>query len=872
MVKKSIDPFWDRQTRNDLNNNFEDLYQKHKHTNDIISDLVLNSGGDSNLEVIQSRKGKKTLADRLSETDENIEKNEADITDLENNKMQKGEPISIGQINKNTGLFDETYFTEETKQQWTGNTPIGLVPADDSITKDQLANGSMTVQKTSFLRSGKNLFNIADATVGYYVSHTNGKLIASSIYLTSDWIPVKAGKSYTLSNHRKVSLYDTSKTFVSGIDGTTGRNTIIPIKDGYLRFAYATNGGNSTNIQVVEGTELLEYEPFKIQSDILELNANQFDQIKNEVYPISADETDFIQKGKNLFNKNARTISGLLNTAEIVPSSQYDVTDYIPVKAGKQYIISRGRNRLLYDSNKENPIYTNHTNYDNQVFTPGRDGYLRVNIFKEDVPSLQIQEGAVLTEYEPYRISVAGVELNADIESESKIKLEIIDEDVSISSDLFTVKCGITKDYNGLFNFKETLLGGTQIHRTPDDIAPIRTFYTVGANHGYFKVDITNNGKTNADIGSVWSDGTDNFILIGVGDGLIELLPDYKTNLDDTVEPTTLSLPKASLTHVSGATNTSTIPLTGAKSGQLYPSVNKHNHEYFADGNKVVGGKYHVDNFKVVESYNIIDYKHLIDSIKNKINYKTNIDFFEGVVKVNMVYDFKESVDCTVYMTIKTLKKTILNNTQFLQSNKLELVGHNLFGYIPNSKVNNGYDMSKYTDITNLTARLVYTDNYLTDPAIPVNRIVEWLQNGIDKKVGFVTGYIFDKGNGKHAKRLADNTSYLDLRENGKVYPIMFGATIADIGQFYSGIGYRNYMLPTEATNQTYVEVGNVVYVYIEYHKTVKSKSYKLNKFIGRDVEVLEKSSGFTLINYFVGSEGIVFDVSSYGYAVLKLK
>ena len=65
------------------------------------------------------------------------------------NKMNIGDEIVISQINKNKGLIDESYLTDELKQQITGTTPIHAVPADGSITSEKLADSCVHFLKTA---------------------------------------------------------------------------------------------------------------------------------------------------------------------------------------------------------------------------------------------------------------------------------------------------------------------------------------------------------------------------------------------------------------------------------------------------------------------------------------------------------------------------------------------------------------------------------------------------------------------------------------------------------------------------------------------------------------------------------------------------
>lgn len=150
----------DREARNDENENWNRLEKLSKE----VDDLVLESGGDSNLEVVQARGGEPVLNDRLNKIDQTIKNNHGDLVDqirhLDNLKMDKNtNDIGINQINKNKGLIDETYLSDELKQQIAGDTPIHSVPAIKSITNSRIAERAVSPTETTFARLGKNKFN-----------------------------------------------------------------------------------------------------------------------------------------------------------------------------------------------------------------------------------------------------------------------------------------------------------------------------------------------------------------------------------------------------------------------------------------------------------------------------------------------------------------------------------------------------------------------------------------------------------------------------------------------------------------------------------------------------------------------------------------
>ena len=58
----------DREARNKVNINWDRIERLSK----VLNDLVLNSGGDSNLEVVQARGGESTLNDRINRVEDKM--------------------------------------------------------------------------------------------------------------------------------------------------------------------------------------------------------------------------------------------------------------------------------------------------------------------------------------------------------------------------------------------------------------------------------------------------------------------------------------------------------------------------------------------------------------------------------------------------------------------------------------------------------------------------------------------------------------------------------------------------------------------------------------------------------------------------------
>jgi len=119
--------------------------------------------------------------------------------------VNKGE-VSVSDIDKNLGKFDQTYMSDTFLQQIAGNTPINAVPADYSLTSKKFAFPVVAGI------SSKNLFDKNNVTSGYYVDNLTGKLQASADFFTSDFIKISPNTNYYKNTYHMGAWYD-SKNF-----------------------------------------------------------------------------------------------------------------------------------------------------------------------------------------------------------------------------------------------------------------------------------------------------------------------------------------------------------------------------------------------------------------------------------------------------------------------------------------------------------------------------------------------------------------------------------------------------------------------------------------------------------------------------------
>lgn len=119
-------------------------------------------------------------------------------------------------------------------------------------------------------------------------------------------------------------------------------------------------------------------------------------------------EKVWIQKGKNLFNKNNVVPGTLESDGSVAYSDTYSTSDFIPVVPGKTYykgLTSSGRVKLYYED--KSPYSDGNRDMENfypeHAFTiPENIYYIRFTITNGVLDTFQLEQGATATEYEAY--------------------------------------------------------------------------------------------------------------------------------------------------------------------------------------------------------------------------------------------------------------------------------------------------------------------------------------------------------------------------------------------------------------------------------------------------------------------------------------
>lgn len=109
----------------------------------------------------------------------------------------------------------------------------------------------------------KNLFNKNTAIPGYLVSRTTGDLAANSSYVASDFIPMEAGVTFTVTNCSAyyTVCYNASKTYIGYMANANTMTTLANTK--YIRTCFNASSIDINTVMVELGSVATNYEPFQ---------------------------------------------------------------------------------------------------------------------------------------------------------------------------------------------------------------------------------------------------------------------------------------------------------------------------------------------------------------------------------------------------------------------------------------------------------------------------------------------------------------------------------------------------------------------------------------------------------------------------------
>src|SRR5699024_9041394 len=208
---KHVDSVVDREFRNRINQLIDSVNAQGKSIQDLVAEGQLTEEQYSDLITTVNGMLKSGQVDKYDLTSELRSE-----VDKVKNKIDKGE-VTVYDINKNKGLFDQTYLTEELLQQIAGTASINAVPEDGSITRKKIASKAISPNETSLIKTPNNLIAKEGITDGVRINTETGALETSDTSSVSDFFEVTYLEEIISKDLTRCVFYDENY-------GVTGSN------------------------------------------------------------------------------------------------------------------------------------------------------------------------------------------------------------------------------------------------------------------------------------------------------------------------------------------------------------------------------------------------------------------------------------------------------------------------------------------------------------------------------------------------------------------------------------------------------------------------------------------------------------------------
>jgi len=761
----------------------------------------------------------------------------------------------------------------------------------------------------------KNMYNPDKAISGFRLS-TTGNIIAATGAKHTGFIPVEGGKQYTISWSNTVSEVpffaffekddgtSTAISYTTTGSSTSPRTFTAPSGANYVvvNLKHSSTSIERSNFQLEEGSIATSYEPY---SPIAKPNPEfigdvvQKDNLAELIEPLIQKDYEITISSKNLFNQDNLLVDKFLanSTGAISNGAGWLCSGFIPVEAGKQYTLSgtRARQGISFFSSNTLPsgnalLYNDSTSMPVTVTAPAGANFAVIALESataKGYSNIQFEEGAEATPYRPYGESKTMIDpafilagaVSQDArnvfslnEGSGYVKSLVDDLEVKLNVKVYNP---VTYTGSAVFNFNGDVVNDVTVRVNGDDVAPVRVMgATIGANHGYSRTILTlaGHGKTNADVGSVWTNGTKEYVILQI---ISTSQLAVTSRSDNTAFPS-----GGTLSHVSGATNTASFTPTNTSATQWYPMLKNHKVYHSVDGvvsTETTGEWEFKDNVTIHESYDLMEKADIVQWLIANGAKEVKQYLAVSALNVSNIYRFNTHggvLGATSFYTKKALSAA--QDLMFTQSARLTPgVNGGIKYYVPRSvpfvheTVN--YDFTNLTNVNDLglTNRIDFTaERTQAGEALP-DRLIQF-----NDVIGYATGYLPVLDAAPDVRNSRTSKGIQISNTQAKVYPYLVdGLTTLPDGAYYSALWYRQYFKRTaERTAKYTVESPLGDYLYLDWHTAKRDQIELPPEYAGRQFEVVRKSSNVTLLST-VATTSIVVNIDNsqpYGYLELK--
>lgn len=346
MVLNRTGSIWNRENRNSINENWDVLDKVLRNLNDLV------------------------IKGQLTPTQF------AELTKELNGLISRGQ-VSVHDIDKNKGLFDQSFLSPELLEQIAGTAPILSTLADGVVTTSKLADRVVSPNKTTFFDMNTQIW---DGTyIDGMLTVVGGRLEARLNY--GGWtgkvaeIQVEPNSTISInvdpveSNILRIGAHNEKMTFVDSAQYNYLNRTIYSGSAGESETSYTfTTTNNERYIYIYVSNEG--------KSPWLEISTNA--KLKSEFIPekiVSPENTTFFKRAEeNIFDGiyDAGMLIAQTNHTLLMPRANYapyeGKTAIIEIKPNTEYTVNV--------VNKDNNIFRVGADFELKTFPEGTSGIM----------------------------------------------------------------------------------------------------------------------------------------------------------------------------------------------------------------------------------------------------------------------------------------------------------------------------------------------------------------------------------------------------------------------------------------------------------------------------------------------------------------
>lgn len=413
-----------------------------------------------------------------------------------------------------------------------------------------------------------------------------------------------------------------------------------------------------------------------------------------------------------------------------------------------------------------------------------------------------------------------------------------------------------------------TIATGTLYKGAGDDICPIHYNGSyVGANHGKsptWKLTLASHGLTTADIGSVWSSNSKQYVIYRIDDtDKFSVIGDTDNSYYDVVT----TAPVAPLTHVSGATHTGNLAFTASVSQQVYPafknyalSIKNESGTALSTDGVIKGNKITIE-----ESYDIFDVASVVEYLKTNVGSNTNTSYYSDSIDANMrirnTYTFLKDGAMTVSCNAIPLKEGVY--LEYWGGVQSGTIGDNI--YVP---------FTSYNSIQAQSGTVNLTSETWDDDQFPAYKLYQFDGSGN----GFATGYVIDYGQGlpatRYSKLTGANGAGFYYSSSKKMYPHFYDVALGTdfYGNYLSFYAFRCPVKNVSNFAKAQYEIEDTLYIEAEFFASQYKTIEVGEKYNNRKITVVKKDSSISVMSDTVVCGQIDVSASASGSLTLKIE